>query len=88
MLKPVLVAYLALLVWYTSAESDAEAVEKAQSRSIPCYNSRGEAQRCVPMFENAAYKKMVGLTNLCSIFALQFGLKLHTSIVIISNNIF
>ena len=40
-----------------------------ESKSIPCYNSEGIAQRCVPMFENAAYQKMVSGSKLYTSYA-------------------
>ncbi|XP_071481442.1 laminin subunit gamma-1-like [Diadema antillarum] len=38
---------------------------RANENSVPCYDDRGLAQRCVPEFENAAFNLSVEATNTC-----------------------
>ena len=50
----------------------------SQRGSIPCYDDFDRPQRCVPPFENIAYKKTVVATNTCGTtqpqqFCLQIG---------------
>ena len=53
-------------------------VSMSQRGSIPCYDNSGRPQRCVPPFENIAYKKTVVASNTCGTrnaqqFCLQIG---------------